>query len=417
MVNFDSFSLSNGLRVIVVEDKMTSKAVFNLMYDIGSRDEDEHRTGFAHLFEHLMFEGSQNVSSFDEALQLVGGTSNAYTSQDITNYYITLPAVNLETAFWVESDRMLHLNVTEESLENQKSVVIEEFKQRYLNQPYGDIWLKILPLAYQKYPYKWPTIGKEIKHIEEATLEDVKAFGDKYYTPSNAVLVVGGNVEFDEVKRLAVKWFGEIDQEEHFFRGLKKEPKQEEARFLEVEANVNNDVIYKAYQMCERLGHDYYPTDLLSDILGGGETSRLYQHLVKGKQVFSSVGSFVSGYAEKGLFFIAGYLKEGVSFQEAEEAIEEVLEAIRIELVEEEELFRVKNQAESSILHSHLDLHTRCVALAHGTILGNMNLVNEESLYLQQVTQEDIQRVAQQILRKENCSTLHYKALLKEQTN
>src|SRR5690554_812885 len=230
MVKYNRFILKNGLRVLVHEDPSTPMAVMNILYDVGARDEDEDQTGFAHLFEHLMFGGSVNIPQYDKPLQLVGGENNAFTSNDITNYYITLPAVNLETAFWLESDRMLGLAFNEKSLEVQRNVVCEEFKQRYLNQPYGDAWLRLRPLAYQVHPYRWATIGRALEHIEQARMEDVKAFFAKHYTPENAILAVAGHVRTDDVKQLAEKWFGPISSGERYVRRLPVEPEQLEPR-------------------------------------------------------------------------------------------------------------------------------------------------------------------------------------------
>src|ERR1044071_3521328 len=295
MIAFKEFELENGLRVIVHEDRTVQIAVMNILYDVGSRDEQPHKTGFAHLFEHLMFGGSKNIPSYDEPLQLVGGENNAFTNTDITNYYLTVPASNLETGFWLESDRMLSLSFDPKVLEVQRKVVIEEFKQRYLNQPYGDVWLKLRPLAYQSHPYQWATIGKEIAHIEEATMDDVKDFFFAHYLPNNAVLVVAGNVTVDQIKQLSKKWFEPIPAGKKLERKLPLEPKQKGKRILNVEAKVPANALYKAYHMPGRFHADYYATDLLSDILSRGQSSRLYQKLVKEKEIFTSISSFVMG--------------------------------------------------------------------------------------------------------------------------
>ncbi len=357
-----------------------------------------------------MFGGSKNIENFDEPLQLVGGENNAYTSPDVTNYYITVPTVNLETAFWLESDRMLSLSFEDNVLEVQRKVVIEEFKQRYLNQPYGDVWLKLRPLAYEKHPYRWATIGKDIEHIEEATMQDVKAFFNKFYLPNNAVLVVGGNVTVEQVKELAEKWFGPIPKGEPYIRKLQQETQQTSPKFLEVEADVPLNALYKAYHMGARMDDDFYAIDLLSDVLGRGESSRLYQALVKNKQIFTSINASLTGSFESGLFLITGFLAKGVSYEDAEKELDKLIQQIQTELVEEEELFKVKNQAESSILFSQIELLERCSSLAYGALLGNLNLVNEESSWIQKVEREDILKAAQKVLRKDNCSTLHYKS-------
>jgi zinc protease len=349
MIQFKEFTLDNGLQVIVHEDPTVQIAVMNILYNVGSRDEHPEKTGFAHLFEHLMFGGSQHVPSYDEPLQLVGGENNAFTNTDITNYYLTLPATNLETGFWLESDRMLSLSFDPKVLEVQQKVVVEEFKQRYLNQPYGDVWLKLRPLAYKTHPYQWATIGKEIRHIEEATLEDVKNFFFRFYVPENAILVVAGNVVFDEVKALSEKWFGPIPRGNKSDRRLPLEPPQDRKRTLEVEAKVPADAFYKAWHMPGRFHRDYYAVDLLSDILSRGQSSRLYQKLVKEKEVFTSISSFVMGTIDPGLLVLSGRLKQGISFAEAEQEIAMALNDILENGATPEELTKVKNQAESTI--------------------------------------------------------------------
>ncbi|MBX9851761.1 MAG: insulinase family protein [Cytophagaceae bacterium] len=410
MIEYKYFSLDNGLKVYVHEDHSTPLVAFNLLYNVGARDEDEHKTGFAHLFEHLMFGGSKHIPSFDEPLQNVGGENNAFTSNDITNYYILLPAANIETAFWLESDRMLSLSFDPEVLEVQRNVVIEEFKQRYLNQPYGDVWMHLRKLAFAVHPYKWSTIGKEISHIENATMEDVKNFFYKYYIPNNAYLVVAGNVKADEVKRLSEKWFGTIPAGKPYIRNLPKEPKQDAPRKLEVEADVPLNAIYKVYHMCSKVSDDYYATDLLSDVLGRGKSSRLYEKLVKEKRIFNSVHSHVLGSIEPGLLVIDGKLNQGVSFEEAEGEILKMVEEIKSNVVSESELTKVKNQAESSIVFESVELMNRAMNLAFAAILGDPDLVNKDPLNIQKVTSVDIKRIANEVLMERNCSTLYYKA-------
>ena len=410
MIEYKYFSLDNGLKVYVHEDHSTPLAAFNLLYNVGARDEDEHKTGFAHLFEHLMFGGSKHIPSFDEPLQNVGGENNAFTSNDITNYYILLPAANIETAFWLESDRMLSLSFDPEVLEVQRSVVIEEFKQRYLNQPYGDVWMHLRELAYSVHPYKWSTIGKEISHIENASMDDVKNFFYKYYIPNNAFLVVAGNVKTEEIKKLTEKWFGPIPAGKTYARNLPEEPKQIVARKLEVEADVPLNAIYKVYHMCSKLSGDYYATDLLSDVLGRGKSSRLYERLVKENKIFNSVHSHVLGSVEPGLFVVDGKLNQGVTFQEAETAILKILEEIKNTEVSESELKKVKNQAESSIVFESVELMNRAMNLAFAALLGDPDLVNKDPENIQKVSSADIKRIANKVLVEENCSTLYYKA-------
>ncbi len=410
MIKYDFFILENGLKVYVHQDKTTPTAVLNLLYNVGSRDEDEYKTGFAHLFEHLMFGGSKNITSFDEPLQIVGGENNAFTSPDLTNYYITLPAVNLETAFWLESDRMLSLSFDPKVLEVQRNVVIEEFKQRYLNQPYGDVWLKLRPLVYEKHSYRWPTIGKEISHIEEATMEDVKSFFYKYYLPNTAILVIGGNVETEEVKKLAEKWFGPIPAGAPYQRNLPAEPEQKSLRRLEVNAKVPLDALYIAYHMPGKLSGDYAACDLLSDILGRGKSSRLYHRLVNERKIFTTIGAHLSGSIDPGLIIVEGKLNTGIKPEEAEKEVLAIIEELKQAAVPEEELTKVKNQAESTLQFGEVELLERCMAIAFAANLGDPELVNKESDKIQAVTTADIHRVANQYLKESNCSILYYRA-------
>lgn len=408
MIKYEKFKLKNNLTVIVHEDKSSPLACVNILYDVGARDEDENKTGFAHLFEHLMFGGSINIPNYDEPLQLVGGENNAFTTNDITNYYCTVPSENLETAFWLESDRMLSLAFTEKSLEVQRSVVIEEFKQRYLNQPYGDVWLLLRPLAYKQHPYKWATIGKEISHIEDATMNDVKSFFKKHYNPSNAIMVVAGNVELINVKQLAEKWFEPIPAGEKPLRNLPKEPKQTESRKLTVERDVPVDSIYKAYHMPSRRDKNYYACDLLSDVLSRGNSSRLYNALVKDNPIFVEINAYVMGDFDEGLFVVSGKLSEGVKMETAEAAILKELEKIKTELVSANELQKCKNKVESSITFSETDVLNKATNLAISELLGDAELINEEIGKYLEVKAEDIKTMANQILDENNCSTLYY---------
>ncbi|GAA4502000.1 pitrilysin family protein [Hymenobacter ginsengisoli] len=410
MIHYQEFTLPNGLRCLVHEDFTTPLAVLNILYDVGSRDESPDKTGFAHLFEHLMFSGSVNIPSYDEPLQKVGGENNAFTSQDITNYYLSLPAANIETGFWLESDRMLDLAFSENGLDVQRKVVVEEFKQSYLNQPYGDVWLKLKPLAYQNHPYQWNTIGKEISHIEDAEMADVRAFFRQHYAPQNAILVVAGAVPFDEVKRLAEKWFGPIPGGERRERQLPQEPAQTEARRTEVTAPVPLSALYKAYHMPARLDPRYHAVDLLSDVLGRGKSSRLHQRLVKDLQLFNNISASVTGSLDPGLFVVSGKLNAGVALAEADRAVEAVVAELLQAEVPADELQKVKNQAETGLVFGEIELLNRALALAIGKLLGNANLVNEEPAQLQAVTPADVRAAAELVLRPENCSTLYYQA-------
>ena len=408
MVKFQRFTLDNGLTVLVHQDKTTPMAVVNVLYDVGARDENPDQTGFAHLFEHLMFGGSVNIPQYDEPLQLVGGENNAFTSNDITNYYITLPAVNIETAFWLESDRMLDLAFSEKSLEVQRNVVCEEFKQRYLNQPYGDVYLHLRPLAYKKHPYKWSTIGKELSHIENAKIEDVKAFFKKHYNPQNAVLVVGGYVEFEQVRSLSEKWFGHIPAGEKYVRNLPEEPKQTEERREVIHAQVPLSSIYMAFHSSARNEDGYYVEDLISDVLSRGNSSRMTINLVKNKQLFSEIHTHLTGSTDPGLFLIEGKPLPGVSLEQAEAAIWEELEVIKNQVIPAEELEKVKNKVESIMAYSEMSLLEKAMNLAFFELWGNADNLNHETDNYLKVTAEEIQLQAQKIFVKENLSTLYY---------
>src|SRR5690606_32595516 len=408
MVQFEKFVLSNGLRVIAHVDKSTPLAVMNVLYDVGARDEDPQRTGFAHLFEHLMFGGSVNIPVYDEPLQMAGGENNAYTTNDLTNYYIQLPAENLETAFWLESDRMLSLAFSEKSLEVQRKVVCEEFKEHYIDKPYGDAWFKMRELAYKNHPYKWMTIGRELSHIENAQLADVKHFFFKHYRPNNAVMVVAGNVELNQVKALSEKWFGPIAAGEKVQRSLPCETVQLEAREQDVSAEVPLDAFYKAWHIEGRLGPQYYAMDLLTDILGGGESSRLYQKLVKELQLFVNIQCYHFGSFDPGLLTIEGKLVKGVDMKAAEAAVEAVLQDVRENLISDEELEKVKNKTESMMAFEDMSVLNRATSLAFYELLGDANMMNTELDKYAAVTAAAIHKTANDILTNENSSTLHY---------
>ena len=408
MIPFEKFVLPNGLRVIVQEDHTSPMAVLNIIYDVGAKDENPDQTGFAHLFEHLMFGGSVNIPSYDEPLQRVGGENNAFTNNDFTNYYIQVPAVNIETAFWLESDRMLSLAFSEKSLEVQRNVVIEEFKQRYLNQPYGDVWLKLKPLAYQVHPYQWATIGKEISHIENAKIADVKAFFAKHYNPSNAVLVVAGAVTLAEVKSLCDKWFSPIPAGIKYERNLTDEPIQLAERSLKVYAKVPTDAIYKAFHIDSRLSGLYNTADLISDILSRGESSRLYQSLVKNKRIFSEINAYISGDIEPGLLIVEGKLMPGITMEQADESIWIALDEMKTDTVPVREMQKNINKLVSAFVFGEMSLLNKAMNLAYYELLGDANLINVELEQYQQITVEAIQAYAKQIFRKENCATLYY---------
>ncbi|MBI2269599.1 MAG: insulinase family protein [Bacteroidetes bacterium] len=408
MIKFDKFTLNNGLRVIVHNDTSTPMVCMNILYDVGARDEDPDKTGFAHLFEHLMFGGSVNIPSYDEPLQRVGGENNAFTTNDITNYYLTLPSNNIETAFWLESDRMLSLGFSEKSLEVQRNVVIEEFRQRYLNQPYGDVWLLLKPMAYKVHPYMWATIGKEISHIENARMEDVKAFFHKHYKPVNAIMVLSGDITTEKAKPLAEKWFGPIPGGEPNKRNLPVEPVQTEARSLTVEKDVPVDAIYKVYHMCSKYDQEYYTVDLISDVLSRGNSSRFHNELLKKQKLFSDINAYVSGDLDKGLFVVSGKLVKGVKMEDAEKAIDAELDKLKTQLVDEKELTKVKNKMESALVFSEMDIMNKAMNLAISEHLGDADIINHEVEKYNAVTASGIQEQAKKIFTKQNSSVLYY---------
>jgi len=410
MIKFEKFTLENGLTVIVHEDKTTPIVAFNILYDVGARDEDESRTGFAHLFEHLMFGGSSNIPNFDSPLQHAGGSSNAFTSNDVTNYYDTLPVQNLETAFWLESDRLNKLAFTDKSLEIQRNVVVEEFKQNYLNQPYGDVWLLLRPLAYKNHPYQWATIGKETKHIEDATMEDVKTFFYKHYTPQNGILCVAGNVTFEQVKELSQKWFGPIETREKYVRELPVEPKQTELRKLEVERDVPSDALYMTFHMARRMDKRFYLADMLSDVLSRGKSSRFTKRLVLKKHLFTELDAFVLGSSDSGLFVVSGKPKEGVLLEEAYAEVRLELEILQKELVTEYELQKIKNKMESINIFGEMSVLNKAMNLCSFELLGDAEMINQQMDNYASITPRDLQEEAMEIFKEENCSVLFYKA-------
>lgn len=408
MILYNRFVLDNGLRVLVHEDHSTPMAVLNILYDVGARDENPEKTGFAHLFEHLMFGGSVNIPDYDEPLQRAGGENNAYTTNDLTNYYCQLPAENIETAFWLESDRMLSLAFGEKSLSVQKKVVCEEFKEHYINKPYGDVWHKMRELAYKKHPYRWMTIGKELSHVENANIDDVKHFFFKHYRPVNAIMVVAGNVEPENIKRLSEKWFGGIPMGEKYERNLPREPRQTEARHSDIYANVPLDAFVRTWHMDARLQKGYYTMDLATEILGGGGSSRLYQSLVKEKQLFSNLDCYHFGSTDNGLVAIEGKLVKGVKMDDAAKAVDEEIEKIQSDKVSETELQKVKNKTESVIAFEDMGVMSRASSLAMYELLGNAEMMNTELEKYHEITAEDIQQHCKDVFRKDNSNTLFY---------
>lgn len=408
MLKIEKFTLDNGLRIVHYQDTTSPMVIINTLYNVGSKDEDPDQTGFAHLFEHLMFEGSVNIPSYDHPIQQAEGENNAWTSNDITNYYAILPHQNAEIGFWLESDRMLSLDFNQKGLDVQKQVVMEEFKQRNLNQPYGDVSHLLRSMAYRVHPYQWPTIGKELAHIERVTLADAKDFFFSHYAPNNAILSIAGNITLEETKRLTEKWFGKIPEREIKKRNLPVEPPQAAARFMKVERNVPVNAIYKAYHMVARKEPDYYTYDVISDILANGHSARLYQRLVKEKKLFIEVNAYISGDIEPGLFYLTGKLAKKTSFEEADNAFKEELELLKVKLIEESELEKVKNKFESGQLFGEMNLLGKANNLAYFELLNKAEDLNLEIEKYRSVTAECVKQKAQKIFREENSSTLYY---------
>ncbi len=411
MIKFDRFKLGNGLTVLFHKDVTTPMAVVNVLYNVGARDESPEKTGFAHLFEHLMFGGSINIPEFDKPLQQAGGENNAFTSNDITNYYDVLPRQNIETALWLESDRMLSLAFTPKSLEVQRSVVIEEFKQRYLNQPYGDVWLELRPLAYKTHPYNWATIGKEISHIENATMEDVRAFYDKYYNPNNAILCIAGNFELENIKSLAEKWFDDIPSGAEVNRALPVEEKQSEFREKTIERNVPGNAFYYAFKMPDRLHKDYFISDVISDILGRDKSSRLFKILKKEKGLVSEINCYITGSLDPGLLIITGKLNDGISFEALDRHLWDLLSHFKEDQIAKIELDRIMIKIRTSREFQEVGLLNRAMKLSIYELLGNADMINEEDKHYQEITPDMINRVCNEVLVKENCSLLKVKAI------
>ncbi len=408
MIQFEKFELDNGLKVLVHQDTSTPMAVVNVLYNVGAKDEDPAKTGFAHLFEHLMFGGSVNIPVYDEPLQRAGGENNAYTTNDLTNYYCQIPAENIETAFWLESDRMLSLAFSKKSLEVQRKVVCEEFKEHYINKPYGDAWHKMRSLAYTQHPYRWMTIGASLQHVEDATMEDVKDFFFQFYRPNNAILVVTGNVQTEQVKQLAQKWFGPIEAGKPYVRNLPKEPVQEKSRTMDVRADVPLDMLMMTWHMGGRFDEGYHATDLITEVLGGGTSARLYEQLIKVKQIFSSIDCYHFGTVDPGLLVIEGKLVKGISMAVAEKAVLEEIEKIKNEILDAKEVQKVINKTESVICFEDMSIMNRAHSLAYYELLGDADLMNKELSMYQKVTPSMIQHTAQEIFQDSNRNTLYY---------
>lgn len=409
MIHFNRTILDNGLTVICSTDKSTPFVSVNILYKVGSRNEQEDKTGFAHLFEHLMFGGSEHIEDYDRHVQLAGGDSNAYTTNDITNYYITIPAANIETALWLESDRMAGLKFSQHSLDVQKQVVTEEFKQRYLNNPYGDLWLKLRPLAYKVHPYRWATIGVSPEHIERARLEDVKDFFHRFYAPNNAIIGICGNIEEKEALELVKKWFGDIPPSEGVVGSIPQEPRQTAERRLVSEGNdVPADAIYKVFHMGGRNSENFYACDIISDILSNGQSSRLYINLIKNSRLFSGIDAYVSGDADPGLFIFSGKLSEGTDIRQAEAAIDNEISKFISEAISDREVQKVINKTEARISYSEINYQNKANNLAFFEFLGDIDLINSEGSRYSCINVDKIKKTAAEVFRKENSSTLYY---------
>lgn len=410
MIKFEKTILKNGLTVIVNPDTSTPLVAMNILYKVGARDEDESKTGFAHLFEHLMFGGSVNIPSYDEPLQRAGGENNAFTNNDFTNYYLTIPAQNIETAFWLESDRMLSLAFSEKSLEVQRNVVIEEFKQRYFNQPYGDVWLNLRPLAYKVHPYKWATIGKEISHIENAVMDDVKKFFFNFYRPNNAILTLSGNINSKTAFELSERWFGGIEKGEIKKQTYKPEPKQSENRTATFKKDIPAPSVYKSFHACSRYDENFNATEMLADVLSGSKSSRLFTSLVKDKKIFNELHAYFLGDLDESLFVIEGKPNEGIDLHEANRMIDAELEIIKNDFVSDKELTKVKQKTESALVFSEMNIANRALNLSYFEMIGGADKINEQLEKYADVTKEKVQSVAQTIFSKTNESTLFYVA-------
>ncbi len=408
MINYKSFTLDNGFRVLVHQDKSTPLIAMNLLYDVGSRDEDPATTGLAHLFEHLMFGGSLNIPDFDTPLQLVGGENNAFTNNDITNYYLTIPSENIETGFWLESDRMLELDFSQKNLDTQKNVVIEEFNQRYLNQPYGDAILKLRPLAYKVHPYRWPTIGLDITHIQNAGLEQVKRFFFSHYAPNNAILALTGNIEYDLAFKLSQKWFGPIEKRELQSRNLPVEPEQTEERILTIEKDVPSTALYKVWHIGPRNSKEFYTLDLITDLLAGGESGRLHTKLVREKKLFSDINAYITADIDPGLIIVQGKLMKNIDIQQAEDSVNKVIKDLQNENNIKDEMEKVKNKFESSTVFSNTSILNKAANLSFFELLGNPGLINNEVDVYRNVSQEMVIEATRKFFVPSNCSTLNY---------
>ena len=414
MVNFKRFTLENGLRVLVHEDNSTPLVAMNILYDVGSKDEDPELTGMAHLFEHLMFGGSVNIPEYDKPLQMVGGENNAFTNNDITDYYLTVPSENIETGFWLESDRMLELDFSQKNLDTQKNVVIEEFNQRYLNQPYGDAILKLRPLAYNVHPYRWPAIGMDINHVAGVNLDNIKEFFYSHYGPNNAILTITGRISFETALKLSNKWFGPIPRRKIIPRNIPSEPVQNEERSIIVESDVPSNALYKVWHIGPRKSSDFYTLDLITDLLSGGESGRLNTKLVREMKLFSEINAYITSDIDPGLVIMQGKLMKGADIRNADESVNDVINGLQETRSLEQEIEKVRNKFESSTVFSNTNILNKAVSLANYELLGNPDLINTEVAAYRSVTIDMVAEAASKYFLPSNCSTLYYKSTRKD---
>ena len=410
MITYQKYQLSNGLTVIANRDRTSRMAAVNLLYKVGARNESPTRTGLAHLFEHLMFRGTHLVPDFDTPVQMACGENNAFTNNDYTDFYITLPVANIETALWLESDRMMGLNLSAEAIEIEKRVVVEEFRQRYLNQPYGDQNMLLRDMVYTTHPYRWATIGLSPEHIEQATTEEIRDFYNRFYHPSNAILSVSADIDPKQVFQLAEKWFGCIKDTPYVVPTIEQEPQQLQARRLEVERDVPATTITIAFHMGNRLSRDFFLGDMTSDLLAGGDSARLYERLIKRKRLFASANAYISGDVDCGMFVFTGQLLPTTSEATAEEAIWEEIADLQAGNISEYEIEKVKNKFEANTLFGELNVMNKAMNLGYYEMIGDLPLINREVEIYRSLTAGDVADFSTRTFRKENSSTLIYRA-------
>lgn len=414
MVNCTKHKLDNGLTLLLIRDEWTPMVTINTLWNVGGRDEEEGRTGFAHLFEHLMFGGTRMNPDYDAVVERLGGESNAFTNNDYTNYYITVPSGYLEEAIRLEADRMRGIEFSQERLEVQQKVVTEEYNQRYMNKPYGDVWMLLRPLCYERSVYRWCTIGADIEDVAKAKLSEVERFFETYYGPQNATVAIVGNIDTDRALRLAKENFENIEphgvasgEVASTSRSYVHEPQQVAARRMSVERSVGIDAIYKAYPMCGRAESDFVALDAASDILSNGKSSRLFEHLVKREKVFAEVNAYVTGEQGEGLFVFSGKLGDGVSHEEAEAQLDKAVREMRS--VKDEELEKVVSKFAATFTYSHYKAADCAVEACYYDWLGHLEWLNEEPKLYGKLMVADVEKAAAQYLSPERGNTLYYK--------